>query len=54
MYRVNETFAQVSEDIGDRSVSVQANSVDFVRMAAACFKKLTGNHCLFSGSVLLF
>ena len=38
MYRVNETFAQVSEDIGDRSVSVQANSVDFVRMAAACLK----------------
>jgi len=38
MYRVNETFAQVSEDIGDRSVSVQANSVDFVRMAAVCLK----------------
>lgn len=35
MYRVNETFAQVSEDIGERSVSVQADSVEFVKMADA-------------------
>ena len=34
MYRVNETFAQISEDIGDRAVSVKMNSVDFIRMAA--------------------
>ena len=34
MYRVNETFAQISEDIGERAVSVQVNSVDFIRMAA--------------------
>ena len=34
MYRVNETFAQISEDIGEKAVSVQVNSVDFIRMAA--------------------
>lgn len=33
MYRVNETFAQISEDIGERAVSVQMNSVDFIRTA---------------------
>lgn len=33
MYRVNETFAQISEDIGEKAVSVQMNSVDFIRMA---------------------
>ena len=33
MYRVNETFAQISEDIGDRAVSVKMNSVDFIRTA---------------------
>ena len=38
MYRVNETFAQVSEDIGDRAVSVRENSVDFVKRAAGLFR----------------
>lgn len=33
MYRVNETFAQISEDIGEKAVSVQMNSVDFIRTA---------------------
>lgn len=31
MYRVNETFAQKAEEIGERMVSVEENSVEFLR-----------------------
>ena len=34
MYRVNQTFAQISGDIGERAVSVRENSVDFIMKAA--------------------
>lgn len=30
MYRINETFSQVSEDIAERTISVAKNSVDFI------------------------
>ena len=34
MYRVNQTFAQISEEIGERAVSIKENSVDFIVKAA--------------------
>ena len=34
IYRVNQTFAQISGDIGERAVSVRENSVDFIMKAA--------------------
>lgn len=43
LYRVNETFAQMAEGIGDRAVSVKENSVEWVLSNQETYAKMLKN-----------
>ena len=43
LYRVNQTFAQLAEGIGDRAVSVKENSVEWVLSNQETYAKMLKN-----------